>query len=366
MAGLDLLVRRNDLRDVRVEESSISEAELSPGEILLGIDKFGFSANNVTYALMGDSMGYWDFFPGPKGWGRVPVWGYADVVRSEHDDIKEGERVFSYLPMSSHLVVRPIDVSDTGLMRAPKLDHLASVYQRTLRVAADPRYQPEREDLDALWRPLFMTSFGAADFLKDNSVFGAGSVVFSSASSKTALGTAFLLSDADPRPAELIALTSPGNVEFCERLGYYDRVIRYEDLTSLSRDRTAFVDVGGSARIRNQLREHLGDALTQTIIVGAAQWEDVDAAGGLEEPDSQFFFLPSWMDKRRDDWGKGGFSARYAAAWDRFAPSVDNWMKIVYADGPNAVEQVYRELLDSKTSPEIGHILSLNPSQAAP
>lgn len=360
MPAYDFLVRRDDLRHTRFEEPSGAETELAPGEVLLSIDKFGFSANNVTYALLGGAMGYWEFFPGPQGWGRVPVWGYADVVRSEHEEIDAGERVFSYLPMSSQLIVKPIEVSATGFMRAPKLDHLASVYQRTLHVAADPLYSAEREDLDALWRPLFMTSFGAADFLIENSVFGAESIVFSSASSKTALGTAYLLAKADPRPAELVALTSPGNAAFCEGLGYYDHVLTYDDLKALSSDKAVvFVDVGGSERIRTQLRDHLGGALKQTVIVGAAQWEELEPGGGLDEPDSEFFFLPTWINKRREDWGKGEFAARYAKAWDDFAPSANDWMKIVYAHGPRAVEEVYRELLDGKTSPEIGHILSL-------
>ncbi|HEV3471769.1 MAG TPA: DUF2855 family protein [Actinomycetota bacterium] len=360
MTGIDFLVRRDDLRDTRFQGSTGATTELSPGQILLAIDKFGFSANNVTYALMGGSMGYWDFFPGPEGWGRVPVWGYADVIRSEREDIKEGERVFSYLPMSSHLLASPIEVSGSGFLRAPKLEHLSSVYQRTLRVAADPRYSREREDLDALWRPLFMTSFGLADHLVDEKHFSAESVVFSSASSKTALGTAFLLSKSEPPPGELVALTSPANVEFCERLGYYDRVVRYDELRSLStQTSTVFVDVGGSVRIRRELRDHLGGGLKHVVIVGAAQWEDVDAAGGLGDPDSELFFLPSWMAKRRGDWGKGGFAERYGHAWTDFAPSVAEWMNIEQANGADAVERVYRELIGGKTSPEKGHILSL-------
>ena len=42
-------------------------------------------------------------------------------------------------------------------------------------------------------RPLFITSFMLADFLQDNAFFGARQVVVSSASSKTAYGTAFCL-----------------------------------------------------------------------------------------------------------------------------------------------------------------------------
>ena len=357
MPGYDFLVRRDDLRDARFEESSVADTEPAPGQVLLRIDKFGFSANNVTYGVLGDTLGYWEFFPGPAGWGRIPVWGYADVVASAHDDVQEGQRAFGYLPMSSHHILG-VERTDAGFKRAPMLEHLASVYQRYMR-ADDSRHDPAREDLEALWRPLFVTSFGLADFLTEKDLFEAEAVVFSSASSKTSLGTAYLLSRNEPRRGDVIALTSAGNADFCERLGYYDLVVTYENLTSLPQRPTAFVDVGGSERVRSDLRKHLGASLKQTVSVGVAQWEEQDPTGGLGDADSQFFFLPSWMNERREAWGPGVFMSRYVEAWERFIPSLSDWMKVIHGHGTVAVEQTYRELLDGKTSPEIGHILSL-------
>ena len=49
--------------------------------------------------LLGDMQA---FFPAESGWGRVPVWGFADVVGSRHQALAEGVRVFGYLPMSTH------------------------------------------------------------------------------------------------------------------------------------------------------------------------------------------------------------------------------------------------------------------------
>ena len=63
-----------------------------------------------------------------------------------------------------------------------------------VRCSADPAYIAEREAEQALLRPLFTTSFLIdSDFLADNGFFGARTVVLSSASSKTAYGTAFCL-----------------------------------------------------------------------------------------------------------------------------------------------------------------------------
>jgi hypothetical protein len=352
MTTLDFLVRRDDLR--RYEVAQAPKPEPEPGEILLRVDKFGFSANNVTYAELGDTMRYWDFFPAPGGWGRVPVWGYADVERSRHEAIQDGRRVFGYLPMSTHAVLQPDRVAETRFVDgAPHRADLPGVYQRYSLVP-----HPEDEDQEALWRPLFMTSFGAADFLAEHDLFGARAVVFSSASSKTALGTAFLLSRGG---SELIGLTSAGNVEFCRRLGYYDEVLPYERLHSLSRETpTLFVDFAGNERLLGELQRHLGSSLTQTCVVGATHWEEHDAGSELGGAGAPFFFLPPWIEQRRQDWGPGEFGRRYAAAWSEFLPSAKSWLTVVHAVGPAAVEAVYREMLDGRCDPSVGHILSLH------
>jgi hypothetical protein len=166
MTTLDFLVGRDDLHRYEVTETTTPEPE--PGEIMLRVDKFGFSANNVTYAALGNTMRYWDFFPAPGGWGRVPVWGYADVERSRHEAIRDGQRVFGYLPMSTHAILQPDRVAETGFIdAAPHRADLPGVYQRYSLVS-----HSEDEEQEALWRPLFMTSFGAADFLQEHQLFG--------------------------------------------------------------------------------------------------------------------------------------------------------------------------------------------------
>ena len=81
--SIDFLVRRNDFTQTRwVEAQRRAGSALEPGEVLLRVDRFGLTANNITYGVVGDLMGYWNFFPAPEGWGRIPVWGFADVVAS--------------------------------------------------------------------------------------------------------------------------------------------------------------------------------------------------------------------------------------------------------------------------------------------
>lgn len=351
--AVDFLVRRDDPREY--EFAPAEEPEPAEGQIVVRIDKFGLSANNVTYAVLGDTMRYWDFFPAPSGLGRIPVWGYADVSASRSDAVAVGQRIFGYLPLSTHAVLQPGHATEAGFVDgAPHRADLPRVYQRYSRVAGD-----EDEDREALWRPLFMTSFGAADFLVEHDLFGAAVVVLSSASSKTALGTAFLLRQSD---WEVVALTSSGNVAFCETVGYYDVVLPYEGLASLSRATpTLYVDFAGDERLLRELRGHLGESLVSTCIVGATHWEGRDVGSPLGGEGAEFFFLPSWIDKRRRDWGPGEFGHRYAEARRAFFPTTRRWLEIVHGRGTTAVEDAYRSLLEGASRPEVGYVLTLNP-----
>src|SRR5262249_27753002 len=75
-------VAKDGLRRWRWEERDAPTGDLAAGQILVGADKFAFTANNVTYARLGDQIAYWRFFPAPHGWGYIPVWGLGNVDAS--------------------------------------------------------------------------------------------------------------------------------------------------------------------------------------------------------------------------------------------------------------------------------------------
>ena len=54
------------------------------------MDAFALTTNNITYAVFGAAMQYWDFFPtaDPDVWGCVPVWGFAEVVETTSDGVR--------------------------------------------------------------------------------------------------------------------------------------------------------------------------------------------------------------------------------------------------------------------------------------
>ena len=79
-----------------------------------------------------------------------------------------------------------------------------------------------------------MTSFLSDSFLADNDGFGAQTYVLGSASSKTAIALAWLLSNQSR--GRVTGFTSPRNRGFVEGLGFYDAVLTYDDVKSLPTD----------------------------------------------------------------------------------------------------------------------------------
>src|SRR5262245_20121139 len=143
---IDFLVKRDDLRETRVAESETPE--IGPGQALLRVDTFGLTANNITYAVFGETMSYWDFFPAEDGWGRVPMWGFAEVEASETEGVEAGTRLFGYLPPSSHLIVVPVATEEGGIVDgSPHREALPSAYHRYLATGSDPFYRGDTEEV---------------------------------------------------------------------------------------------------------------------------------------------------------------------------------------------------------------------------
>jgi Protein of unknown function (DUF2855) len=315
------------------------------------------TTNNITYAVMGDAMNYWDFFPAEDGWVRMPVWGFAEVAASEAEGIAEGTRIFGYLPPASHLVVRPdraspIDFVDTTPHRAK----LPAAYNRYIRVAGLPFYEKRTEDQQMLLWPLYFTSFLIDDFLDDAEFFGAGTAILSSASSRTSSALAYLLDKRDG--IEVIGLTSRRNVEFTESLGVYDRVVPYEELESLERKPGVYVDMSGDAKVRSAVHGHYVDDLKHSAAVGLTHREDLGGASDLAGPQPVFFFAPDRLRQRAEDWGPDGVNERLAEAWGPYAEWTRAWLRVEHGSGPEDIERVYRELLDGRADPAVGHVLS--------
>lgn len=362
MSTTTLLVRRDRLADSRLRTQE--DVPLAPGQVRLAIDLLALTANNVTYAAFGESMDYWRFFPsGEEGWGIVPAWGFAHVVQSLHPGIGAGERIWGYWPLAGSAIVQPARLAEQDFRDgSPHRKDLHAVYNQYLRCAADPFHADGREAQLALLRPLFVTSWLIDDFLADNDFFGARRVLLSSASSKTAYGTAHLL--ARRGGIEVVGLTSPGNVAFCERLGCYGRVLPYEALERFPADEPCvYVDFAGDADLRRAVHQRFGERLRFSSAVGGTHVERLGGAGQLPGPRPTLFFAPAQAKKRQDDWGAAGLQQRLVDSWREFLGRATTgphpWLQVQRHQGLPAAQEVFQALLSGRSDPAVGHVIAL-------
>ncbi|MGL6112640.1 MAG: DUF2855 family protein, partial [Rubrivivax sp.] len=293
------------------------------------------------------------------------------VVESRAEGVTVGERCYGYWPMGRFLVVRPARVRKHGFTDgAAHRAALPSVYNEIQFCAADPAYDAAQEAQQALLRPLFITSFLIDDFLDEAAFFGAQQVLLSSASSKTAFGTALCLSlrRGQPGAPRIVGLTSPGNLGFCRSLGCYDEVLAYDAVGTMDRATpSVYVDFAGNAALRRAVHQHFGDALRYSCSVGGTHWDELGAGRDLPGPRPTLFFAPAQIVKRSAappaGWGQAELQARIAAAWAAFMKPVNDpaspWLRVRAAHGPQAVREACIALLDGKVDARDGLMLSL-------
>lgn len=346
-------VNRDDLSQTTVVRSELPE--LGDGEVLLKVDRVGLTANNVTYAVLGaTAFRYWDFFPTEPGLGVVPVWGFANVEASKAQGVEVGSRVYGYLPPANYLIVKVGRVDERGFSDASEhRADLPSPYNAYAVTTSDASYNEADEDLHILFRPLFWTSFMLADQIVDQNFFDSAQIVMSSASSKTAYGTAALLKG---QGREIVGLTSRRNALFTEDLGCYDAVWSYDEVEQLADMPTAYIDFAGSSETLAALRGYLGNHLVREAIVGVTH-QELAGADSLGGPRTTVFFAPDQMRKRTQDWGRDGLDQRFAEAWSDFVPVVRDWVDVVVGEGPDAIRDAWLEVLRGDALPRVGHVL---------
>jgi hypothetical protein len=355
---VDFELNRKDLHDNRI----VAGDPPSPrdGEALLRIESFGLTSNNITYAVLGEAMNYWAFFPASDpAWGKLNVWGFAHVEESRHPDLTQGMRVYGYLPCSSHLLVVPDRINEKGFTdAAPHRVQLPSAYQGYRDVETDPVYSADLEAEHILFFPLFFTSFLIDDFLADEGFFGADTIVISSASSKTAIIAAYLLAKRDG--IAVVGLTSAGNREFVEGLDVYDAVHLYEDISRLPGERAVYVDVSGDSAVRTDVHAHYGDRLAHSASVGITHWTQMaEGAGELKGPRPVFFFAPDRIKKRGADWGTAKLDESVAESWAPFAAWASKWLRVERISSDDEIRRAYLELLDGRVDPTAGTVVVL-------
>jgi hypothetical protein len=352
-----LWVKKDDLTVSKLAD--LPDAPLAAGAVRLRIESFAVTANNVTYAVAGDMMRYWDFFPAPESWGIVPVWGHALVDASNCPDIAVGERVYGYLPMATHLDVVPGQISagqftDMAEHRQP----MSQFYNQYSRIQADPEHDPAREDARMIFGPLFKTGFLIEAFYRRNDWFGAEQLVMTSASSKTAMALAHCAKEASPN-IQRIGLTSPANMDFVRATGLYDEVVAYDAAASLALIPSVSVDFAGNAAVMRAIHTRLAAELRYSSIVGMTH---VGARAGSGEPlpgpAPILFFAPTEALETIKALGPKGFALAVGSAWQSFVAGTEAVTHVAHQPGLSAADTIFQKTLAGKQDPQTGIVIT--------
>lgn len=358
-----LLVNRADFADVALVKTNVGD--LADGHIRVEVGPWALTANNITYMVTGDMIGYWKFFE-PKdygiemdGFGRMPVWGYGKITQSNCDGIAEGEMLYGFFPIIKSIDMEPIKLSPLGFQDG--IEHrkeLHSVYNSYTRTDADPSFVPALHAIQPVLRPLFTTSFLIDDMFGAENHFGAEQVILLSASSKTALGTAYCLKERGG--VKVAGLTSGGNKTFVEDTGFYDDVKTYDDIAAFDPSvKTALIDMAGNGEVTGKLYEHFGDNIVYNCMVGKSHWQGGSPPKSPKGAPPIMFFAPDRAKQRFADWGSEGFAKNLGARWVPFCQSAKGWLNIEQSEGLEALLPIYKDFLEGRAAPSNGYLFSL-------
>jgi hypothetical protein len=385
-------VAKNDLSQTRVVELNI-EQPLADNEVLLKVSKFALTANNISYGITGDALGYWQFFPvnnvpsdtasnsitststtntaQQTQWGRLPVMGFADVVSSNNKDINVGERVWGFMPMATHLKIFAGTVNPSGFSDInPCREGLSPVYARFDRVSTNPFYQLKNEDYDILLRGLFTTSWLVDDFMFDNNYFDATQYLITSASSKTSIALAFAIKQRGQRST--VGITSMANLSFVESLGCYDHVISYNDITTLDANvASILVDMAGGKKTLAAIHHHFTQQLRYSCRIGATHHGDIDITDTqsdslLPGAPPTFFFAPTQLKKRSLEWGVGETMKQMNQSLLHYIDFCRSIITISHTHDLHHVNDIYQQVLAGTADASVGQIISLDPNTLQP
>ncbi len=346
-----LRIQKDDIHNTSLEEENLSA--LQDNQVLIKVDAFGLSSNNITYVALGDTFGYWGFFSNHGDKGVMPVWGFAEVIESNHPSITKGKRVFGYLPSATHWVLSPDKINAVGFMDAsPERSSISPVYDHYSFCDSDQSYDESRENWQMTFQPLFMTSFVLAQHLvrrKADSKTAFDAIILTSASSKTAFGTAMLLQSMDKENIRIIGLTSPKNEKFVENLGCYDAVSEYSKIDEIASDlgesaKVIILDFAGNQKTITTLQSYFEKNQSSTLLIGATDIEGRKNKDLNKRAQGEIFFAPSEVQYLQKYWGKDEFYNKYRLAWEMFLERIASVMVIKQFEGMRAIESEYKKM----------------------
>lgn len=419
-------VSREDINKVFIidYEKELSHLSKAIGEdkesVVVRIEKFSITANNVTYCHYGTAMQYFDFFPlvdpSHTSLAMTPAWGYGIIESVKNtNQVKVGERLYGYFPMATRCILELIPAksnthsSPSIYAFRPQLPADRMVYNTYTRLSSDELYSKKFEDEVILFRPLFMTSFLLDDYLHHTHKYfnlfaprpiGSGvegqksakrkfsvAVIVSSASSKTGYCFAHLLKAHrrfDPMIEQGISTTivglsgSPTSLRFISTslAGIYDRVSTYDAFLNdeaSDYDAILYCDFLGDKLFYARLAKKFNGRVAKRVVIGNTKWQSTMEENNkdntdlnFEDKNSIFFFAPSHFLKRNAELGGNKLLQQSASAWHQMLASSNKWVTIKPITSIASFRNVWEQTIRGSMDPAEGLIVALPSSPPPP
>lgn len=371
----ELNILRSDISVTAINTVKMQQ-DLLDGFVELQIQRFALTSNNITYAVMGDSFNYWDFFPAHKNkesnqeplqYGVLPVWGVAVVINSKVKGITRGSRYFGFFPATTHILVKPNSLTQNSFVDS--VDHRADLplaYNQYTILANNDELTPEAiqsENERMLLYPLHITSFLLYEYFNDLAWLSSKQVLILCASSKTAIGLAYGIKDR-LIDLNLVGMTSSNKVKTLQELELYDEVIAYTNVNKINFTLpTVVIDMSGNVQLEVELKSMLGDNMIHYSKVGLTH----NVSTKLKRPKTKIadertevFFAPTQIKKLIDILGYSEFKQLSTNYLTKSFDFTGKWLNYQYIYGLEQMIKIYPDVLNGKIPANIGLIINLN------
>lgn len=373
------------MHQVVVSETSPLKAFVKPapplqvrdGDVLVHICKFVCTSNTITYALVGRSvLNTFVHYPtGDPNFASSPAWGIGVVVASRAGHIKVGTRIRGYFPMRCYCVLKPSKViqntfEDMAEHRSKTINAYRSYTIQDLFSAS----KADNEDLAVAGGSLYSTGFSAS---MQGEMKGATSVIYTSASSRTALTGAFA-AKFNNLSFKRIGITSQRNLEFVKSTNYYNEVVTYDMVSTLRvlpNDKVAIYDMAGNVECNAELRKHFNRhiidfsgvgkthvSLYGPQVFGGGNKNLVAKYGGAKEESFLIFVALANAQKR---YGKKKINKMLVESQNAYIEAELKNFKAKRVYGPVATKAVWDNTVNNTCDPDLTYVCSLWPNAQA-
>ncbi|KAJ4304917.1 hypothetical protein N0V90_000445 [Kalmusia sp. IMI 367209] len=351
-------------------------------------------------------IGWWDVhalpstlqapFNDDSKYGRIGVFGWAEVIQSTLESIPVNARIYGFLPVAT----LPLDLQLKST-EAPGIYREITPYRATatriyntfeVHTAAVTGYSTSHA-LDAIAKPTFRLGYLLARYTFDQTrclhpasrdaewtpadadLTGA-IVVLAAATSKTALSFAYMVNRPDQvaKPAQVIALTSSESASFAAATGWYSEVVTYNEAKRVARLGTSgrkvvIIDFGArensAQRVLDAVRESA--AKVQFLIVGGEQKKDpIKFTPEMIEAATQngIILVHTGMmiesaEAILGEQGEAKLNEDYDRVWGEFKQHGFPGMKIHSGNGLEEYASTYMKMCDGEVSADTSHVFNM-------